>query len=181
MFWGPYSVIPPLFARRGLAGTMALLAVLLIRGFHSFSFYNFRLLCTGLPTLAATLCIAGRRGSPFWYLFTWWPLAATFFFYTHPATSLALFYPLCWFTLPLLHFLPRIWQESQIIAMWRGSITAHTVGTLLVLYSGPTEAVFWQSLQYFVPLERAVIAVGMLAVAYIDHVIAVARGTHTQE
>jgi hypothetical protein len=168
MIWGLFSIIPPLFARRGLTGMMVLAAILFSKGIGYAAVGVFYGWCTGLPTFIAALGWCGRRGSPIWYVGNWWPLAASLLFFLHPATAMAPLYPLCWLTVPFLSFATRSWQHSVLLDAWRASITAHTIGTLLLLYTTHTSPLLWHGVQSLVLGERLMIALGMVAVVKVD-------------
>lgn len=171
MIWGVFSVIPPLFARRGLTGMMVLAAILFVKGVLYSATGTFYGWCTGLPTFIAALGWAGRRGSPIWHVGNIWPLIASLLFLLHPATLLAPLYPLCWLTVPFLSFVTRSWQRSVFVDAWRASITAHTIGTLILLYTTTTSPLLWHGVQLLVPGERLLIALGMIAVVMVDRLV----------
>lgn len=176
MIWGVFSLIPPLFARRGLTGMMVLAAILFVKGLLYASTGVFYGWCTGLPTFIAALGWCGRRGSPLWHAGNIWPLVASLLFFFHPATMMAPLYPLCWLTVPFFSFVAPKNMSSPLVGdlfipAWRASITAHTIGTLLLLYATPTSPLLWQGVQLLVPGERMLIALGMIAVVMVDRLV----------
>ena len=181
MIWGVLTFIPPLFARRGLSGMTSLMAVLLLRGLVSLPFGIFYIGTCGLPTFIASLGWCGRRGSPIWHVGNVWPLIAAFLFFFHPATGMAPIYPLCWLTVPFFSFVTKKWQKSVLLDAWRASITAHTIGALLVLYFQSPEPFLWQSVQFLIPAERLIVALGMIAVVKVDDFLAQRFGYTVKE
>ena len=147
-------------AALGLYGMTFVWALLLVR---SFVFYagTFAVLSrTGLPTFIAAL--AWRENSCGVKLRSWsalyWPLAATALFAFKVGGTFDLLYTGYWLLIPLAvaivpnHFLASRWMRAGV-----SSLSAHSVGSLILLYAGLQ--VSWVSLIPVVLVER-LIAIG---------------------
>lgn len=144
-------------AALGLYGMSFVWALLLVR---SFVFYagTFAVLSrTGLPTFIAAL--AWRENSCGIKLKSWsalyWPVSASLLFFAKIGISYDLLYAGYWLLIPVAvvllpsHFLASRWMRAVV-----SSLSAHSVGSLILLYAGLK--VSWVSLIPVVMVERLI-------------------------
>lgn len=149
-------------AALGLSGMTGVWAFLL---FRSFVFYTgtFAVLSrTGLPTFMAAL--AWKENSCGIKLQSWsalyWPLLSSLLFVLKVNSCYDMLYAGYWLIIPFIvlavpnHFLASRWMRAVI-----SSLTAHSVGSLLLLYAG--FQVSWVSLIPVVFVERLIAAGGI--------------------
>lgn len=117
---------------------------------------------TGLPTFAATTAWRFSSRYPFSF-FVLWPLAAFAVFAATVGFTAHLLYAAYWLVLPVLYVAAPAMRSNRIVQAIVASMTAHTVGALLVLCFGSFAS--WSSLVPVVPFERMVAAAGMLLTA----------------
>ena len=114
---------------------------------------------TGVPTACATL--AWRNAAKHSFLFyVAWPLMAYAVFASSVGFTLHLGYATYWLIVPALYLLLPSLKTNTIFRAVMTSMTAHTVGALLVLLFGSFSQ--WSSLIPVVPFERCVTTLGIL-------------------
>ena len=127
--------------------------------FYSVGFSTAFLYSTGLPSLAAMIAWRWADRYPF-ALFVLWPVSAFFLFFASVGATAHLGYAAYWLILPLLFLVTHLFGSHVVLRAMLSSMTAHTIGALLVAYFGAFTQ--WSTLIPVVPFERMVSAAGML-------------------
>lgn len=139
----------------------------LFRAYYLFGISYALLMRTGLPTAAASL--AWRETADGVRFLSWpvlyLPLASTALFLSQVATWADASYALYWVAVPIgVMLLPARLRTSLFVRALISSMTAHMIGSLIVLLVGMP--VVWAALVPKVFFERLVAATAMTAVAY---------------
>lgn len=91
------------------------------------------------------------------------PLVCMVAFWLHPVGSQVWFYPLYW----LIPIVSHVFFSKMLFARSLGAtFTAHSIGSVLFLYTIPTEAGLWATLVPIVAFERLMFAAG-IAVSFL--------------
>lgn len=156
----------PLWAATGIFGAVALWAGCLARGLAGYTLSYALLSRTGLPTFISSLAwrtLAKPRFSSWPVLY--WPLIACSLFALRVGVSADLLYAGYWLLIPALFVaVPATARTTNLFRAIVCSLTAHSVGSLIILYAGFSFS--WFALMPVVLFERLVTALGMTGMAY---------------
>lgn len=113
-----------------------------------------------LPHLAATSALRKKN----WIISVALPVVAMILFCMHTVGQTVFYYSWYWF-IPMIiyYFVPDTLPSRAVCA----SFVAHAVGSVIWLYRGHVPVQAWTLLMPIVPLERMIIAAGMLSFVYI--------------
>lgn len=113
-----------------------------------------------LPQIAAALALQKRN----WKLYLLLPSIAMIFFCIHPVGKQVFYYSWYWFIPMILYFFV---QDNLYIRALSASFIAHAVGSVIWLYGGNIPVEAWTLLMPIVPIERVIVAIGMVSFVYI--------------
>lgn len=130
--------------------------------------FGFRALFFGAPLTALVYHIPGVCASSYWALNNKLislvlPLACMIAFLAHPVGFAAAPYSLYWLIPMVLYFVK---EKTIFMHCLASTFIAHSVGSVLWLYTGTLSAAVWMSLIPVVAIERFVFAGGMMVVYY---------------
>lgn len=136
-------------------------------------------LTLGIPTFMATLVVAVANKNTFKYkiydilLRVIFPLFAIVLFVLNPVGNQAALYSFYWFVPVVLFFAEKILNKKYIFTTTlSATFIAHSVGSLIWLYTLNTTSTYWLSLIPVVAIERFVFAIGMsLSFIFINKII----------
>lgn len=128
--------------------------------FHSIMLYGIH----RLPLIAATRALQKRD----WKVSIFLPLIAMILFCMHPVGQSVFYYSWYWF-IPIIiyYFVPNNLYSRALSA----SFLAHAVGSVIWLYFAHVPVQAWTALMPIVPIERLLIAVGMVGFVYLFQAI----------
>lgn len=108
-----------------------------------------------LPLLFSTMALQKRD----WKISLLLPLTAMILFNIHPVGGMVFYYTLYWFIPMIIYSFIRDSIYSRALS---ASFIAHAVGSVIWLYCGHVPVQAWTLLMPIVPIERVLIAGGML-------------------
>ncbi|MFH0972045.1 MAG: hypothetical protein V1835_05780 [Candidatus Micrarchaeota archaeon] len=143
-----------------IAGTVSVLFAELISFFYLGKEFNFLNLIRLTPMLFATYYFAkfGSKKAIRGNYAILAPLAAILLFIAHPIGGEAWYFSMFW----LIPIIAALYFEKNLAARSLGAtFTAHSIGSVVWLYTMPTTAAFWAALVPIVMFERMVFAAGI--------------------
>jgi len=171
-----FAVLIPLLGvnvkiRGSILGTIIFFAVRYLFGFGALTF--------GIPTACATLCwsVSTEKQTRYTNLFCGGinlllPLSAMVLFYVHPVGKVAFVYSLYWLIPVVLYFFPRNIFNTALSS----TFIAHSVGSVIWLYTMPSIPEKWIALLPIVAFERFLCAmVSVLAILLFSRVFSILK------
>lgn len=158
-------------AATGVPGITLAWTLILLRSFVLYSGPYAVLSRTGLPTFAAALAWRdNQQVSLSNWSTSWWPVAATCLFLLKVPYSLNWLYTAYWLLIPaMVMFIAPRYRSHILLRSLLSSLTAHSVGSLIILYAGLSFP--WFALMPLVFVERIVAALGIASVGKLWHLI----------
>ena len=117
-----------------------------------------------LPIVFATCALQKRD----WTISVLLPIIAMMLFCIHPVGHLVFYYASYWFIPMILYSLV---QDNLYSRALSASFVAHAVGSVVWLYFGHVPVEAWTVLMPIVPIERILIAAGMVSFVHIFEAI----------
>jgi len=164
------SVCIPFYARlslRSMGIVAASLGVLYLLSGHFF----LGSVRTGLPTLAAAFVwnrLRGHKTARVFHVSLLWAVCTSFLFLMHSNTVGGVLYVGYWL------FIPFCVVGAQRLPVLRTffyalitTLVAHSIGSLLLLYTVSTSGAFWAQLVFIVWYERLILAGCLLVIEYV--------------
>lgn len=113
-----------------------------------------------LPLFFATIALRQRSAK----IYVGLPCIAMILFCMHSVGSQVFYYSFYWLIPIFIYFFVKDSMYSRALS---ASFTAHAVGSVILLYRCNLSAQTWTALMFLVPVERLIIAGGMLGCMYV--------------
>jgi hypothetical protein len=181
IWFNPFLLVTPCFSVL-LSTTELLMGHFMAACLWSLAFPASIITLLHLPTLAASLFAQQslKNNIPSKIFISTFVMCCAILFIVHPVGSVVLFYPLLW--LPIVF---SLFSNSLFFRSWGITLSAHAVGTIMYLYTHPTNPVYWLQLMPIAFVERLSSALVLYLVSttihyFISMITKSAKAVHAQ-